>query len=191
MTKVAVFALAAFLLASCASTPNTIANVDPEADFSRYGTFGFFDPLATDEAGYESIVSSFLKVAMSQEMAKRGFTYSDTPDLKINFYINTQEKIRSRSVPTMGGYYAFRDPFYYDPWPAYPAYETQIDQYTEGTLNIDVVDVGARKLVWEGVVKGRVTDKDIEELEQTIDEAVAAIMASFPVQSASPGTGGG
>jgi len=174
-------AVAALVLASCASTPNTISNVDPEADFSRYQTFGFFDPLATDQAGYESIVSSFLKVAMAKEMAERGFTYAENPDLKINFYVHTKEKIRSRSVPTAGAYYAYRDPFFYDPWLAYPAYETRIDQYTEGTLNIDVVDAAAKRLVWEGAVSGRVTNEAIEQLEQTIDGAVAAIMTDFPV----------
>ena len=167
------------LLLSCASSPNTVSNIDPDADFSQYRTFGFFDPLATDETGDESIVSSFLKVAMSQQMVQRGFGYSEAPDLMVNFYIHSKEKIRSRSVPTMGGYYGYRDPFLYDPW---PAYQTEIDQYTEGTLNIDVVDAKAKKLIWEGTVSGRVTNRDIENLEETIDEAVAAIMADFPVQ---------
>lgn len=175
-------AICAFMVASCASTPNTVSNVDPEADFSQYKTFGFFDPLATDNVGYESLVSSFLKVAMAQQMTRRGFTYAEDPDLKINFYVYSKEKIRSRSVPSAGAYYAYRDPFFYDPWLTYPTYETRIDQYTEGTLNIDVVDADAKKLVWEGAVSGRVTDEAVEQLEKTIDDAVAAIMADFPVQ---------
>ena len=85
-------------------------------------------------------------------------------------------------MPASGGYYGWRDPFY-DPWYGYGgmAYETHIDQYTEGTLNIDVVDSNTNKLVWEGSIVGRVTDSDIRNLEQTIDEAVAAIMDNFPV----------
>ena len=181
--KMPVIALMALLItvAGCASTPNTMSNADPTVDFSQYRTFGFFDPLATDEAGYESLVSNFLKVSMAQELANRGLEYAESPDLKINFYINSKEKMRSYTVPTMG-YYDYRDPFFYDPWPAYPAYETRIDQYTEGTLNIDVVDASTNKLVWEGMASGRVTDTAIRELEKTIDDAVAAIMAEFPVQ---------
>lgn len=176
-------ALVALLMAvgGCASTPNTMSNADPTVDFSKYRTFGFFEPLATDEQGYESLVSNFLKVSMAQELAKRRLEYAESPDLKVNFYINTKEKLRSYTVPSMG-YYDYRDPFFYDPWPAYPAHETRIDQYTEGTLNIDIVDTSTNKLVWEGMASGRVTDTAIRELEKTIDEAVAAIMANYPIQ---------
>jgi len=168
-------------LAACASTPNTMSNADPTVDFSQYRTFGFFEPLATDDAGYESLVSNFLKVSMAQELAKRGLDFAENPDLKVNFYINTKEKMRTYTVPSMG-YYGFRDPFFYDPWPAYPPHETRIDQYTEGTLNIDVVDAKRNKLVWEGMASGRVTDTAIRQLEKTVDDAVAAIMTDFPIQ---------
>ncbi len=102
----------------------------------------------------------------------------------MNFYINTQDKIRTRSVPTAGGYYDDRDPFY-DPWGGYGgmgvSYETRVDQYTEGTLNIDVVDTRTNKLVWEGSVVGRLTEKDVRNMEQTVDEAVTEVMVNFPI----------
>ena len=167
----------------CASTPNTLSNSAPGVDFSRYSTFGFLDNLATDEQNYESLETSYLKVAVSQELDRRGLSYSGSPDLLVNFYINTQEKIRSRSVPTTAVYYDYRDPFY-DPWGGYggyAGYETRIDQYTEGTLNIDVIDAATNKQIWESAVAGRVTDKAIRNLEQTIDDAVRAIMADFPI----------
>jgi hypothetical protein len=181
-SRQAILGAALITLAACASTPKTISNTDPTADFARYKTYGFFDPLATDDGSYESLVSSYLKVAMSQQMATRGLTYAESPDLLINFYLHTQDKVRSRSVPTAGVYHDYRDPFGYDPWPAYPAYETRVDQYTEGTLNIDVVDARQEKLVWEGMASGRVTEKDLQELEKTVDDAVAAIMQNFPIQ---------
>ena len=183
-----VYRLASVLLATsllvvsgCASTPNTIANADPDTDFSQFKTFGFFGQLATDKPGYESMESNFLKVAVAQQLVARGLNYSENPDVLVNFYIHSEEKVRSRSVPTAGGYYGYRDPFGYDPFMGYPAYETRIDQYTMGTLNIDVVDARQKKLVWEGMVSGRITDNDIKNLEKTIDEAVAAIMANFPI----------
>lgn len=167
-------------MGGCASTPNTVANSDPNTDFTQYSTFGYFETLSTDNEQYQSLVSNFLKVAVAQEFDKRGMTFDPDPDVLVNFYIHTQEKIRSRSVPTAGAYYGYRDPFY-DPWVGYGGYETRIDQYTEGTLNIDVVDAQSKKLVWEGSISGRVTESDIKNLEQTIDEAVAAVMASYPI----------
>jgi hypothetical protein len=177
-------AAVALLLSGCASAPNTFSNSDPSADFSQYKTFGYFAKLSTDNAQYQSLVSNFLKVAVAQEFDRRGLQHdAANPQLRVNFYINTQEKIQSRSVPTSGGYYGYRDPFY-DPWGGYGGYggsETRITQYTEGTLNIDVVDASTNKLVWEGSIVGRITDKDLKNLEKTVDEAVAAVMADFPL----------
>ena len=176
--------LAVLLLSGCASTPNTFSNIDPETDFSQVRTYGFMTNPSTNNANYESLVTNFLKVAISQEMDRRGLSYSENPDIYVNFYINTKEKIRSRSVPTMGAYYGYRDPFY-DAWGGYGGYETRIDQYTEGTLHIDVVDSASNRLVWEGGVKGRVTDSAVKNLERTIDDAVAAIFdAAFPLPEA-------
>jgi hypothetical protein len=175
----------ALLLTACASTPNTFANSAPDVDFSQYKTFGYFPTLSTDKAQYESLVSSFLKVAVAQQFDARGLTHDEeNPQLRVNFYINTQEKIKSRSVPSAGGYYGYRDPFY-DPWGGYGmgvSYETRVEQYTEGTLNIDVVDAATKKLVWEGAIAGRLSDKDIRNMEQTVDQAVAAVMKGFPIQ---------
>lgn len=173
-------AVAALAMGGCASTPDIVTHVDPEADFSRYSTFGFFQPLATDQQGYESMVSNFLKVAVTQEMDRLGLSYSDSPDLMVNFYVHTTEKIRSRNVPSAGVYYGYRSRYFYDPWAGYAAYQTEIDQYTEGTLTIDIVDASAKKLVWEGSATGRVTEKAVRELEKSIDTAVKAIMADFP-----------
>jgi hypothetical protein len=178
-------ALATALIAACASTPNTFSNKDPSVDFSQYRTYAFMGKLSTDQENYESLVSNFLKVAVSQQMDRRGLTYSDNPDLRVNFYINSKEKIRSRSVPTTGAYYGWRDPFY-DTWGGYGGYETRVDQYTEGTLHIDVIDARTNQLVWEGGISGRVTDEAVRNLEQTIDGAVAAVFnAAFPLPESS------
>ena len=172
-------------ISGCATSPDTFANADPSANFSSYQTYGFFEVLSTDKAQYQSLVSNFLKVAVAQEFDQRGLAYdAENPNLRVNFYIHTEEKIQSRSVPTMGGYHSYRDPFY-DPWMDYGGYgggyETRIDQYTEGTLNIDVVDAATKKLVWEGAVSGRLAKKDVRNMEKTVDEAVGDVMSNFPI----------
>ena len=168
------------VMSGCVSTPRPITNSDPSADFSRYRTFGFIDNPATDRGSYESLATSFLKAAIAQEMDKRGLGYAENPDLVVNFYIHTKERIRSRNVPSSNVYYGWRDPFY-DTWGGYGGYETRIDQYTEGTLHIDVVDASRNALVWEGRVAGRITDEVIANLEKSIDKGVRIIMSEFPV----------
>jgi len=164
------------LIGACASTPNTYSNVDINADFGQYKTFGFFETLATDRSGYETSESRYLKNAVTREMRLRNIQPADQPDLMVNFFINTNEKIRSRQTPTAGGYYGYRGSY-----GAWGGYETRIDQYTEGTLNIDVVDPRTQKLVWEGTIVGRITDEVLNNIEAVIDEAVKEIFKQFPV----------
>ena len=53
--------------------------------------------------------------------------------------------------------------------------------FMASVLTIDMIDPKQRKLLWEGTVKGRLTKKDVKNLEATIDEAVNDIFYRFPV----------
>jgi hypothetical protein len=183
----ACFAASLLILGACSSTPDTVSSKDPTVDFSQYKTYAFVADLATDKAQYQSLESTFLKTAVAQEMNRRGFTQVDTnPELAVNFAIDMQDKIRTRQVPT-GGYGMGYDPYYdvyHDSWGA--SHSTQIDQYTEGMLDIDLIDVQGKKLIWQGTTKGRITKKVEENFEQALQEAVTEIFLQFPIQIAGP-----
>lgn len=173
-------ACAVLLLGACASGPDVFTNQDPAADFSNYRTYDFEAKLGTDrDSGSRSLLSTYLTRAVARELEARGYTRSDTPDLKVNFYVNTEEKVRSRSVPTAGGYYGYRAP-YYDPWGGYGGYETQIDQFTEGTLNVDLIDAAKNQLVWEGAVVGKITEEVRQNVEATVNAATAELFKAYP-----------
>ena len=178
-------ALAAFLIAiaACSSTPSIVSTVDPSVDFSQIKTYGFIEAPDTDGQRYQSLETGFLVAAVTREMNARGFTQSADPDVLVNFAIETQEKIRSRPSPNVGygvGYDPYYD-VYYDGWGA--SHTTRIDQYTEGKLKIDLIDPRERKLVWQGSTKGRVTQKDLENAELTLNTAVAEVFSEFPIGS--------
>ncbi len=59
-TAALVLPLIALVLAGCASGPRITTNSDPGADWSRYRTFGFFQPLGTDRYTVRSITSNQL-----------------------------------------------------------------------------------------------------------------------------------
>jgi hypothetical protein len=92
----AAFALTAALFAAgCATTsgPKTRIDYDRSADFSVYRTYGFPKETGTDRGGYSTLVTSYLKGAMSSQMEARGYKYSeDHPDLLVNFFMNTRER---------------------------------------------------------------------------------------------------
>lgn len=181
----AALAAVALLLAGCATTPkvNIRSTVDSSADFSQYRSFGFVEKMGTDSANYESLVTAALKNAARRQLEARGLAYSATsPDLLVNFNGKFDEKLRVTQTPsvTMGmGYYGYRGGIY-STWPMYPQ-ETNVDQYTEGTLNVDVVDARRRQLVWEGVAVGRVTEKARENVPAAIDAVMPEIFAKFPI----------
>lgn len=177
--------LLALLLQACASGPKIHVDSDPSVQVSNYSTFGFFPTLGTDQQGYGSITSQRLKSATRARLEALGYVYSETnPDVLVNFGARLDDKLRVSSVPsgpTMGmGYYGYRGGMY-GAWGGYS--ETMVDQYTEGTLTIDVVDTKLDRLVWQGTAIGRVTEKTRENLAAAIDAVVAEILASYPPRS--------
>lgn len=189
MRSIKMFAATLLLAAAaCSSGPTVRAVSDPQANFASYRTFGFASPLGTDRNGYRSIVSEALKAAARRELEARGFIYSaGDPQLIVNFNAQLSDKVRvsSTPVPTMGvgmgmGYYGYRGGLY-APFPVYQD-QTTVSQYKEGTLNIDVADAAAKRLVWEGVVTDQVTSKSYDNIAATVDAAVAAAFVRFPVK---------
>lgn len=178
-----VAATALALLAGCAAPAPTIrSNEDPAANFANFKTYDYVPELAGDDFGYQSFLVQYLKNAINREMQARGYTLSpDNPDLLVNFYVNTKEKIRARSTPTMsGGYYGYRRG-YYGGWGG--GYETTVTQYTEGTLSIDIVDAARKQLVWEGVAVGRIRQSTLDDLEGAANRVVPQIFAEFRHQA--------
>lgn len=171
--------LAALLLAGCASGPSIYVNTDPSASFANYRTFNFMTPLGTDRPGYSSVLSEYLRAAATRELEARGYQKSDNPDLLVNFNVQTKEKIQSSTMPTgpaYGGYYGYRSG-YYGTW---GGYETQVTQYTEGTLTVDIVDAARKQLAWDGTAIGRVREEARKNLQPAVDKVMAQIFEKFP-----------
>ena len=64
--------------------------------------------------------------------------------------------------------------------------DVNVDQYTEGTLNIDIVDAAAKRLVWEAIAVGRVNRRDREKLPAVVREVVPQMLAKFPSAGGGP-----
>lgn len=176
-------------LAACATGPQIDTLQAPDADYSRYETFSYVSPLGTDRAGYASIISQQLVFSTRREMELRNFEYVDNPedaDLLLNFNAQLNEQIRTIDVvePAFGP--AFWDYRYgmYSPWPTYQR-STAVDQFTEGTLVIDLIDAEAERMIWEGTATGRVTERTRRDAAEEIDDAVKAIFDRFPIPSSS------
>jgi hypothetical protein len=168
--------IALVAIASCTSTPETRADYDKTVDFAQYRSFAFFDKVGTDEADYETLMTRQLKASTRRELEA-------APDLLVNFNasITQQTRVHPGPMPFYGGYYGYGYPSYYGFWGGY--YEPYVDQYDEGTLNIDIVDARRKQLVWEGVTVGRITDKAKKDRSAAIDVAVRDMFTRFPFRA--------
>jgi hypothetical protein len=140
----------------------------------------------TDTKGYGSLTSQHLKSATRTKLESLGYTYDETnPQLRINFGGQMSDKLRVSSAPVgpvVGvGYYGYRAGMY-GAWGGYN--QTTVSQYTEGTLNLDVVDVAANRMVWESVANGRVTEDDLKNIGPVLTEVVGEMLSKFPPHAA-------
>ena len=169
-------------LSGCSSSGSLRSAYDDSSDFSQYNTYNFYEGAGPETTQYQSLFSQYMVTAITKEMETRGYTMSNDPDILVNFNARLEDKTKVTTSPASmsGGYYGYRRG-YYDPWMGYGyGQETHVSQYTEGTFNIDIVDVKQKKLVWEAVGVGRITDKKLENLEQGIRDGVPRYFALYP-----------
>jgi hypothetical protein len=169
-------------LAACSSGPQVRSDSVSNTNFRGYQTYGFVEQLATDKAGYTTIVTQNFKAAISNEMNRAGYQYSEqNPDLLVNFNSNIENRTEVRSTPSASfgyGYYNYRRGIY----AGFPLYTTEVDtvNYKVGTVNIDIIDAQQKQLIWEGVAEGTLKKADLRRPQQAINKVVHLIMQQYP-----------
>lgn len=170
-------AVTTVLLAACASGPQIDHDTNPAANFSAYQSFGFFSPLATDKAGYETVFTARLKDSTRRAMESKGYVYSESnPDLLLNFYANVQDRQEIRSTPSSMGYYGYRSGYY----GGFSTSTVETVDYKQGTLSIDLVDAQKKILAWQAKAEGRVSSKARQNPGPAIDAVVTQMFIPLP-----------
>jgi PBP1b-binding outer membrane lipoprotein LpoB len=164
-------------LAGCATGPQVRVDRDPAANFAAYRTFAFFQPLATDNARYSTLMTAHLKQATRSQLEQLGYVYDESsPDLRVNFHVRVADRQELRS--STPGYYGYRGNLYRG-WNGYPQ-DLETVNYKAGTLTVDLVAAKTGSLVWQGVAEGRVREKVMRDPATAIDSAVGEIFRGFP-----------
>jgi hypothetical protein len=180
--------LSVMLITACGSTTKIHSDYDHSLDFSQYKTFGYYSPMGIENPNYSSLLGQMFRDAIDAQMLPRGYVKSNNPDILINVSARLEDKtqVRTTSDPMMygGGYYGYRGGMY-DPWGGYGyGTTTHVSQYTEGTVNVDMVDVKQKRMIWEGVAIGRVNEKEKnEELRNDIHTGVAEMFEGYPFRA--------
>ncbi|WP_439105601.1 DUF4136 domain-containing protein [Congregibacter sp.] len=172
----------------CSSNPPVI-DYDSSVDFSGYRTFAFISdhPLMRAEGsppGSPLFEGRLMRIT-EDTMNAKGFTLTadaEAADFAIGFTSGARDKIKVNSYP---------EPYrpYYGGWGwGAPYYgggygggsNVDVQQYTEGTLAIDIYDVAEHKPAWHGVATKRITDSMLRNPDETITEIVNEILEGFP-----------
>ena len=174
------------LMGACASSTKIQSDYDRSVDFSQYKTYGYYSPMGIENPNYSSLLGQMFRDAIDVQMKQRGYVKSSNPDVLINVSARMEDKTRvtTTSNPGMygGGYYGYRAGMY-DPWGGYGyGSTTHVSQYTEGTVNVDMVDPKLKRMLWEGVAIGRVKDKN-DNLRQDIMTGVAEMFEGYPFRA--------
>ena len=178
------FALLALLLTGCATGLEVRSDEDPSANFARYRTFNFFDPMGI-EGGYNSpIFGELFREAITRELTQRGYRQSDNPDLIVNVTSRTDDKVsmRTYSAPYMSGAYYNRPggAHYGSAVGVGVGVGTRATKTTEASIFIDLVDFQKQKVSWQGVAVVDVTDKVAQNLRDAVYTSVNKVFEQYP-----------
>ena len=185
------------LLAACASGPPK-PTVDYKADynFSAVKKIAFYrssgqvsgdNPLRLSDMQRDRIDE-----ALSYALTNRGFqmvTDTAQADLLISWALDTENKtdVRTWETPSRGvgmgygGYYGGYNRYCaYNCWSCAPTRtEVSVQNYTQGTFIVDMIDPELQKSVWRGVTQSRLKGQHSED-QGKYNAAATAIFAAFP-----------
>jgi len=163
-----------FLMASCSSVRVT-TDYDTKTDFSKYKTFAFYKK-GIDKADISDLDKRRILKAVESELLAKGFTKSENPDILVNIFTKSRQK-----VDIYAGHFSHYRHYGWYPWYYGPNFGMHISKYTEGTLFIDLIDATKKELAWQGIGSGALNTRgNVAKKEERIKNFVAEIMAKYP-----------
>ena len=171
-TKILSFVVALLFLTSCQSV-RVVTDYDQVAPFKTYKTFGFHKE-GVDRAEVSDLDKRRILRAIENELLKKGFTKSDTPDLLVNFFTKEKQQINinNNNFNSFGWGWG---------WGWGPYFNTQynVSNSTQGTLYIDLIDTKRKELIWQGIGRGNLTTS-VAHKDELINTFVTSILNKYP-----------
>jgi hypothetical protein len=162
---IACLVLCVFAVASNAQSVQT--DFDRSFDFSKLKTFNFAvqrrglgDALAQDPLN-----NGRIRAALEANLEAGGFVSGGDarPDFAVAYYVSTRDALNVQD-------YSFGPPRWFG------RRDIRVNQYTEGTLTVDFIDVATRQVVWRGLASGSV---ELKDAEKRVNRAVEKLVKQF------------
>jgi hypothetical protein len=175
MKNILYIATLLIITASCSSVKVSY-DYDKNAGFATYKTYAFTGE--AENLSLDDINRNRILTAISNELALKGFTKSENPDVLIDINIKGVLKQTATATNT-GGYYGAG--YRYGRGGGFSTTYVEYDTYVDGTLFIDMIDASKKELVWQG--RGTKTidpDASQKKREENINYAVKQIFTQYP-----------
>ncbi|CAL2103610.1 conserved exported protein of unknown function [Tenacibaculum sp. 190130A14a] len=173
--KLLVLPIIALLVTSCSSV-KVATDYDTKANFNNYKTFAFYKT-GIDKAPISDLDKKRIMRAVEAELVAKGMTKSSNPDVLVSLFTKSRERININDNNFGWGWgYGWG----WNPWMWGGANRLNVNQYTEGTLFLDIIDAKNKELVWQGIGTGALKIRNAEKKEERIKEFVKEIMSKYP-----------
>ena len=157
---------AAHCSAGQAQAQSVQSDYDRSFNFSNLKTFGFAvqrrsaaDPLAGD-----TLNDARIRTAIESQLLVNGFrTETASPNFVIAYYVTTKDKLNVQD-------YSYGPPRFWG------RRDIRVDQYSEGTLMVDFIDVKTNQVIWRGRVSGTL---ELKGVDKKISKSVEKLVKQF------------
>ena len=174
-------ALLTSLFVSCASPRILDVATAPDANFSNYKTFAFYEVTAFGDTISDQFNEriAYLKKGIAREMEQRRFTQVDkNPDLYVNIGVAVKLEVQTRQTTwPQDGMMRYMGQRNYK----WQSEEVEVGRYRRGAITLHVVDAAKNHMLWTATLKGSLPD-DSTKLTAFADKGIEALFTKFPVQ---------
>jgi hypothetical protein len=160
------------LVAACTSI-KTVFDYDTSASFASYKTYNFTPE--SQHMGMDALNAKRVFAAIETELAAKGMTKADSPDVMVDVHLKTQERVEAVANTTGTGYRGY--------YGGVGISQTTVNyhEYTDGSLFITMFDTKTKALVWQGIgSKTLEEDASAEKREKMINYTVKKILYNYP-----------
>lgn len=153
----------------------------PDANFSNYKTFAFYEVTAYGDTISDRFNEriAYLKKEITQEMEQRRFKQVDkNPDLFVNIGVAVKLEVQTRETTwPQDGMMRYMGQRNYK----WKSEEIEVGRYRRGAITLHVVDAAKNHMLWTATLKGSLPD-DSTKLQSYADKGIQTLFTKFPVQ---------
>jgi len=141
--------------------------VSDQLDKETIPAFSTYSTVDLCEENVNPIMALRIKNAIDIRLANQGKARSDTPEMKVQFFMKDETKLIYSDCGID-----------YKQWEGGAICQTRVIEYEEGTIVIDIIDVKKKEIVWHGAAYGP-SFNYINNPDKKISEAVNQLLDKF------------